>query len=88
MITSLKAFGYLCFVSSLPVGRDKFMTRAHPCVFIGYPFAQKSYKVLSLVTHVFAVSIDVKIFEYIFPLHAIKHSSNPPSYISILTLLN
>lgn len=54
------------------------MSRANPCVFIGYPFRQKAYKVLNLVTHKIHVSRDIKFFEYIFPLHAIQSKIIPP----------
>ena len=46
----LKAFGCLCFMSTLQQGRKKFDTRADPCVFIGNPFAQKAYKVYNMKT--------------------------------------
>lgn len=71
-LQQLKAFGCLCFVSSNPVGRDKFMPRAHPCIFIGYPYGQKAYKVLNLVSKSIFVSRDIKFHEHIFPLHSFK----------------
>ncbi|KAL8149357.1 hypothetical protein AgCh_006393 [Apium graveolens] len=43
--SSLKAFGCLCYASLHP--DDKFGPRAVQCVFVGYPFLQKGYKVLS-----------------------------------------
>ncbi|KAI3764730.1 hypothetical protein L2E82_14743 [Cichorium intybus] len=51
------------------------MPRSHPCIFIGYPFAQKAYKVLNLITKQIFVTRDVKFFETIFPLHAFQPSS-------------
>lgn len=47
------------------------MKIAHPCVFIGYPFGQKAYKVLNLVTKQIFISRDVKIVEHIFPFYSL-----------------
>ena len=77
----LKAFGCLCFVSTLPVGRDKFMSRADPCIFVGYPFGQKAFKVLNLITNKIQISRDVKFIENIFPLHSFFTKSNRYSII-------
>ena len=46
--THLKAYGCLCFISTLKHGRKKFDAKANPCIFIGYPFAQKAYKVYNM----------------------------------------
>ena len=70
----LRSLGCLCFISSSFVSRHKFMERAHPCIFLGYPFGQKAYKVLNLTNNKILVSRDVKFFEHIFPLHSLKKS--------------
>lgn len=38
-----------------------------PCVFLGYPFARKSYKLYNLTSKSYFVSRDVIFHEYIFP---------------------
>lgn len=48
------------------VGRDKFMPRSTPCVFKGYPFRVKAYKVVNLVD--FCIK-GYQVFWRYIPLH-------------------
>ncbi|KAM2104654.1 hypothetical protein ACFX1R_015231 [Malus domestica] len=42
-------------------------TRAHKCLFVGYPSGQKGYRLYNLHTHQFFTSRDVVFHEHIFP---------------------
>lgn len=46
----IRVFGYLCFAYNLRSKGDKFASRSRRCVFVGYPFGKKGWKVYDLDT--------------------------------------
>jgi len=72
----LKVFGCLCFMTTPKHGRDKFQDRAKACVFMGYPFGKKGYRVMELATSKFHESRNVVFHEHIFPF-ANKDNTSP-----------
>lgn len=65
--SSLRVFGSLCFAYNMDRTKDKFSPRAKRCVFVGYSFAQKGYRVYDLDTHMYFVTRDIVFKETIFP---------------------
>jgi len=73
----LKVFGCLCFITTAKHGRDKFQERAKACVFMGYPFGKKGYRVMEIATSKFHESRDVVFHESKFHGYRVMETFSP-----------
>lgn len=63
----IKTSGCLCFVHHARRNRDKFGMRSKRCVFVGYPFGKKGWKLYDMERNEFLVSRDVVFDETCYP---------------------
>ncbi|GJW29082.1 ribonuclease H-like domain-containing protein [Tanacetum coccineum] len=62
----LRTFGCLCFLTVFNE-TNKFASKSEKCVFVGYVFDKKGYKLFSLDNKKFLFLRDVKFYETVFP---------------------
>ncbi|KAJ4812579.1 Retroelement pol polyprotein-like [Rhynchospora pubera] len=67
----VRVFGCLCYANFRT--SDKFESRSRKCVFVGYPFGQKGWRVYDLELKEFIVSRDVVFCEDNFPFAQMGH---------------
>ncbi|KAK2405521.1 putative mitochondrial protein [Trifolium repens] len=63
----LRVFGSLCYAHNQGRKGDKFASRSRKCVFVGYPYGKKGWRLYDLEAKVFFVSRDVEFFESEYP---------------------
>ncbi|KAA8515038.1 hypothetical protein F0562_018176 [Nyssa sinensis] len=63
----IQIFGCLCYVHNLNRDKDKFSSRSRRCVFVGYPFGKKGWRLYDLENGEYFVSRDVVFIETNFP---------------------
>ena len=76
--SQLRVFGSLCFAHKQSRHKDKFGERSRRCVFVGYPFGQKGWRVYDIQKKEFFVSRDVVFNEYEFPFATLASDESPP----------
>lgn len=79
--SKLRVFGSLCFAHKQLRDKNKFVPRSRKCVFVGYPFGKKGWKLYDLETGEFFVSRDVVFREEEFPFSEVV--AEKPSPVSL-----
>jgi hypothetical protein len=63
----MRVFGCLCYIHNQGHKGDKFASHSRKCVFMGYPYSKKGWRVYDLGLGVFLISRDVVFCEDKFP---------------------
>lgn len=76
----LRPFGCLAYATNTSPQKDKFSSRAHKSVFLGYVTGQKGYRLYDLKSHTMFISRDVIFLEDQFPF---SHIPNSPQEVPL-----
>lgn len=74
----LRVFGCLAYAHCRPRNKDKFGERSRKCLFVGYTFGKKAWRLYDLETNEFFISRDVVFFEDQFPGMGTTEYFSPP----------
>ena len=80
----LRVFVSACYTHRVARDKDKFGERSRLCIFVGYPFGQKGWKVFDIEQDRFFISRDVIFREDVFPF-AEKPTSAPSLAVPIVS---
>ncbi|XP_010473846.1 PREDICTED: uncharacterized protein LOC104753269 [Camelina sativa] len=78
----LRVFGSLCYAHDQSHKGDKFASRSRRCVFMGYPYGKKGWRLYDLEKAQFFVSRDVVFSETEFP-YAFVHADEPEEEVDM-----
>lgn len=56
---AVRIFGFLCFAHLASRDKDKFGERSRKCIFVGYPYGKKGWKLYDIEINEFFISRDV-----------------------------
>lgn len=79
----LRVIGCLCYAHNQKHSGDKFASRSLKCIFIGYPYGKKGWRLYNLETASVFVSRDVVFLETTFPYRegpAMQHADSQPVF--------
>lgn len=74
----IKVFGCLYYAHNNPRIKDKFASCSKRCIFVGYPYAKKGWRIYDLDHKEFFCSRDVSFHEDVFPFSRNEHGSPLP----------
>lgn len=63
---TFRVFGSLCYVHRRDIDKDKYGARSRKCVFVGYLFGKKAWRVFDMENNDFLVSRDISFVEEVF----------------------
>ncbi|XP_013589183.1 PREDICTED: uncharacterized protein LOC106297500 [Brassica oleracea var. oleracea] len=82
--TQLRVFGSACYTHRQARDKDKFGEKSRLCIFVGYPFGKKGYKVFDMDRNEFIISRDVVFREDVFPYATCKEPVSTTTLVDIV----